>query len=120
VDLLPTFAGLAGNQIPSWTDGVPLPYLGGVEDMDRAVYTVEAKRSSAFRPFKKATIALRKGDYKLIYYTGYEAEDAFELYDLREDAEELEDLYPSKPVFAKRMKEELLEALLAANKPYLK
>lgn len=120
VDLLPTFAGLAGNQVPSWTDGVPLPYLGGVEDMDRAVYTVEAKRSSAFRPFKKATIALRKGDYKLIYYTGYEAEDAFELYDLREDAEELEDLYPSKPVFAKRMMEELLEALLAANKPYLK
>ncbi|MDO9303404.1 MAG: sulfatase-like hydrolase/transferase, partial [Anaerolineales bacterium] len=97
VDLLPTFAQLAGKPIPSWCDGKPLPSLGGAEDWERVTYTVEAKLNSAFEPLTKATIALQKGNQKLIYYTGYEAEDSFELYDLSEDAEELENLYPAKP-----------------------
>ena len=48
--------------------------------------------------------------------TGYEAEDSFELYDLSENIEELHDLYPDQPAFAKQMKEELLEAFFEANK----
>jgi arylsulfatase A-like enzyme len=120
VDLLPTFAQLAGQPLPIWTEGKPLPGLGGAEDSERSTFVVEAKLSSASGPLTKATIALRKGNYKLIYYTGYEMEDTFELYDLGEDAEELEDLYPAKPAFAKQMKDELLEAFFASNQPYMK
>ncbi len=120
VDILPTLADLAGNPIPPWCDGMPLPGLGGGEDLERGTYTVEAQRSSAFGSLKKSTIALRKGNHKLIYYTGYEAEDSFELYDLSEDNEELENLYPAKPAHAKKMKDELLEALFAADRPYTK
>ncbi len=120
VDLLPTFASLAGKQIPSWTEGVPLPYLGGDEDMERGIYTVEAKLSSAFVPLSRATVTFQKGSHKLIYYTGYEAEDTFELYDLSDDVEELKDLYPSNPGFSKKMKDELLETFFAANKPYMR
>lgn len=120
VDLLPSLLQIAGKPIPAWSEGKLLPGLGGKEDMQRSIYVVEAKSNPAHRPLKKATIAMRKGNYKLIYYTGYEANDSFELYDLDSDTEELTDLYPDQPAFAKPMKEELLDTLLTADKPYSK
>jgi hypothetical protein len=68
----------------------------------------------------KSTIVMRKDGYKLIYYTGYEAEDTFELYDLNTDIEELDDLYPRDPAIAKMLREELLDSLSDADKPYKK
>jgi hypothetical protein len=56
----------------------------------------------------------------LIYYSGYEAEASFELYDLENDYEELEDLYPSQPSFLKALKDELLEKMDSVNKKYRK
>jgi choline-sulfatase len=120
VDVLPTLTQLIGKPIPDWSEGSVLPGLGGDADDARSIFVVEAKLNSAFAPLTKATVAMRKGNYKLIYYTGYEAEDSFELYDLGEDVEELEDLYPAKPSFAALLEEELLESLFEANKPYRK
>lgn len=76
--------------------------------------------NSSFAPLTRATVALRKGNHKLIYYTGYEAQDTFELFDLESDIEELTDLYPAQPAVLKLMKQELLDSLSDANKPYLK
>jgi phosphoribosyl-ATP pyrophosphohydrolase len=42
------------------------------------------------------------------------------LYDLAEDGEEMRDLYPEGPAIAKKLREELLETLLAADTPYIK
>jgi len=120
VDLLPTLTQLTGRPIPNWCEGTLLPGLGGKEGERRSIFVVEAKMNSAFRPLTMATVAIRKGNHKLIHYTGYEAEDSFELYDLSEDREELEDLYPGQPSFANQLKEELLESLFKANKPYIK
>jgi arylsulfatase A-like enzyme len=120
VDVLPTLAQLAGKPIPAWCEGKLLPGLGGEEDLQRSIYVVEAKSNPAHRPLRRATIAMRSGNHKLIYYTGYEPEDSFELYDLEADIEELTDLYPDQPAFAKPMKEELLDTLLTADKPYSK
>jgi len=120
VDLLPTLTGLAGKPTPSWVEGKPLPGLGGVEDYERGTFTIEAKMNSSFAPLTRATVALRKGNHKLIYYTGYEAQDTFELFDLELDIEELTDLYPAQPAVLKLMKQELLDSLSDANKPYLK
>ena len=61
-----------------------------------------------------------QGHHKLIYYTGYEAEDSFELYDLEVDLEEMNDLVPSLPAFGKRMKEELLDTISKVNAPFEK
>jgi hypothetical protein len=36
------------------------------------------------------------------------------------DVEELEDLYPAQPAIAKHLREELLDSLLDADKPYIK
>jgi arylsulfatase A-like enzyme len=120
VDILPTLMQLLGKPIPPQSQGQPLPGFGGVDDFERITFTVEAKRNPAFAPLKKATVAMRKGHHKLIYYTGYGGEDSFELYDLYEDLEELHDLYPEGPVIAGKLREELLESLLAADKQYIK
>jgi arylsulfatase A-like enzyme len=115
VDVLPTLLHLAGRNIPDWCEGKLLPGFGGAEDVERSSFSVEAKLNPAFAPIKKGTIAMRKGKYKLIYYTGYEKTDSFELYDLENDLEELTDLYPSEPSIASAMREELLAKFHAAD-----
>jgi arylsulfatase A-like enzyme len=121
VDILPTLLHLAGKPIPAWCDGKVLPGLGGEEDFERSTFTVEAKLNPAFAPLKTATIAMQKGNYKMIYYTGYfGGEDSYELYNHAEDLEELHDLYKSEKAIAKQMKDELLERLHTADKEFIK
>jgi arylsulfatase A-like enzyme len=120
VDILPTLLYLTGHSIPDWTEGVLLPELGGVNNTERSLFTVEAKKNSAHAVLAKATVAMVKNNYKMIYYTGYESEDSFELYDLADDYEELEDLYPAQPSFSKALKDELLEKLNSINEKYRK
>lgn len=120
VDMLPTVAQLTGSPLPAWAEGRLLPGLGGMEDYDRSTFTVEAKKVSSFAPLGIATVAMRKGAHKLVYYTGYESEDSFELYDLESDIEEMSDLYSAQPAVAKKLKEELLDTFLDVNKPYMK
>jgi arylsulfatase A-like enzyme len=120
VDVLPTLLHLTGRPVPDWAEGVLLPALGGTEDMERGVFTLEAKGNRAYTPIIQATVAMVKGNYKMIYYAGYESEDSFELYDLENDYEELEDLYPAQPSFSKALKDELLEKLNSVNAKYRK
>jgi len=120
VDVLPTLLHATGQPNVDWTEGTLLPILGGKDDPQRSTYSVEAKNNAAYAALTKATIAMIKSNYKMIYYTGYEPEDSFEVYDLESDYEELNDLYPSQPSFAKQMKDELLEKLDSVNAPYRK
>ena len=120
VDLLPTLLHLAGKPAPDWTEGRLLPGLGGSEDLERPTFTIEAKANRAYAPLTTATVAMVRGAYKLIYYTGYEKEDTFELYDLQNDYEELNDLYVHQPALAKPLEEELIETLNSANARYPK
>jgi arylsulfatase A-like enzyme len=120
VDVLPTLLHLAGRDLPDWAEGTLLPGLGGTYDPDRATFTVEAKTNPAYAPLTRATVAMIKDRYKLIFYTGYEQDDSFELYDLGNDYEELHDLYPAGPAFARALREELLEKLNSENSRYQK
>jgi arylsulfatase A-like enzyme len=115
VDLLPTLLHLIGQEIPAWCEGRGLPKLSGLEDPERAIYSIEAKSNSAFAPLTKVTIAMRRNNHKLIYYTGYGFEPWFELYDMDIDPEELTDLYPSAPSFASSLRDELMTALEQSN-----
>ena len=119
VDILPTLSQITHGSVPDWSEGKVLPGLGGVEDVERSVFTVDAKSNSAFQPLKKATFAMRRGEYKLIYYTGYEFDDFFELYDVHNDPEEVMDLYRSNPSILKSMKVELLHTIDQQNKRLL-
>ncbi len=115
VDLLPTILHLTGQEIPAWSEGIVLPKLGGMDDPERSVYTVEAKSNSAFAPLSKITVAMRKNNHKLIHYSGYTADPWYELYDMDADPEELTDLYPSAPAFAAGLRDELMTSLEHAN-----
>jgi arylsulfatase A-like enzyme len=120
IDILPTLLQLTGQQIPDWCEGTILPpFNGSGYDADRSIYVVEAKKNSKFRPLENATIAMVKGDYKLVYYFGYEEYDGvFELYDLANDPEELEDLYTVRTSTASTMEDELRAKLEEVNAPY--
>lgn len=118
VDVLPTLLHLVGESPPAWCEGQILPGLGGVDDPERSTFSVEAKANPAFAPINKGTFAMQKGQFKLIYYTGYEAEDTFEFYDHETDSEELNDLYPQQPAIAKTMRDELLGKISDVNRHF--
>jgi choline-sulfatase len=120
VDILPTILSLTGHPIPEGVEGRVLPGLGGQEAKDRAIFSVEAKESSAFGPLYRASISMVVGAKKIIYYKGYkEYPDTFELYDLQEDPDENLDIFATDTVTAARMKEELLANLNRADQPYI-
>jgi len=117
VDVLPTILKILGQDLPPFMDGKILPGFGGEDDYERSIFSIEAKRNSALLPLTQASISMIKGHKKLIHYLGYAGyEDSFELYNLQDDIEELNDLFNQDIVSASIMKDELLEALVSANR----
>ncbi len=116
VDLAPTLFTLSGVTPSIKFDGELLPGLGGVQNHDRALFSMEASQNPSFAPVTKAVISMRRGDHKIIAYPGYEDVDGrFELYHLAEDPQELRDLSADDSALLKTMREELLDNLAQAN-----
>jgi arylsulfatase A-like enzyme len=116
-DIVPTLLTLIGREVPSWCDGEILSgYTMDIgNERSKPVFTIEAKSNSAFAPLHRATISMRKGASKLIYYTGYGFDDWFELYNIESDPEELQNLYADNAA-SRILREELLWYLEASNK----
>jgi len=111
-DVLPTLLHLAGLTVPDWCEGEILPGISGTSGSSgRPIFSVEAKENSAFLPLNKVIVAMRKDKYKLICYRGYDVEDQFELFDVDNDLEEMDDLYARLPQVASTMRDELLAHL---------
>jgi len=117
IDLLPTLLQIAGKKPSTNLEGKILPGLGGSEE-SRSLFSMEAKECSSFGSLANgATISMIKGEHKLIYYTGYpKRPDTFELYNLKEDMDEMKDLYLLDLVTASQMKKELLDTFEANRK----
>jgi arylsulfatase A-like enzyme len=109
VDVLPTLLQVAGQSLPGWCEGQVLPGFNGPSPLsDRSVFAVEAKQNPKMAPLQKATYAMMKEPYKLIYYTGYPGfDEVYELYNLEEDPEELVNLYSSSDPVASSLIDEL-------------
>ncbi len=122
IDIVPTILSIAGKEISPDFDGRVLPGLGGEADEDRPIISIVAVDNSAFSPLKKAVITMRKRQYKLFAYLGYEKgyDNFFELYDLEADPEELNDLSSNAEAVLSAMKDELFTYLNEANKPFEK
>jgi arylsulfatase A-like enzyme len=123
VDLLPTILKIAGQEIPRWVEGKLLPGFESTEDANvaRSIFPLMARENAAFRPITHATFTIIKGGYELFFYTGYPGhDDLFELYHLDEDPDELQNLFSKDITTAAHMKEELLEAIEAANRNFQK
>jgi arylsulfatase A-like enzyme len=123
VDLLPTLLHISGLDIPNWCEGEILPGYKIETDHQRITFSMDLKHSSAFGYLSPITLAMYQGDYKIIHYKGYGREgDAFhdglfELYNLKEDPEEMNNLIEEEKVIAKKMQDNLLEAYNRANGP---
>ena len=118
VDLVPTIATLTGNPIPEWSEGRLLPRLGGTED-DRGVFSMDAKMNSSFGPLHNYSISLTRDRHRLVHYSyPRDQYEKLEFYDLESDPDELRDLYPMDPSLARLMKDELLQKILEANRPF--
>ncbi len=121
VDILPTLMHLTGRPIPTWTEGRILPPYAQDHPSDRSLFVVEAKNNPRMKPLRKATVAMIKGDFKLIHYRGYEGYDGvYELYNLHDDPEELNDLYPAHPSIAAEYQQELLAMIAEKDEPFTK
>lgn len=123
VDLLPTLLHVVGQEPANWSEGMVLPpYSNQSQGEERNIYVMEAKKNAKYAPLKTATVALIKGGYKLMNVFGYSdlgGEERVELFDLRNDPEELVDLYSVKRETAQEMLNELKGKLAEVNEPYL-
>jgi arylsulfatase A-like enzyme len=111
VDLLPTLTLAAGGAAPDWGEGQSLPGLGGPSEPDRSIFMMDAKENHSRAAMDRASFAMRKRQYKLHLFRGYEqyrVRDKFELYDLENDPEELEDLYTETSMLHRELRDELL------------
>ena len=122
-DLLPTLLHVTDQKPAGWTEGIVLPpFASQKPDPERSVFVVQAEKSEQHRPLTIATIAIRKGDYKLMYFYGYEelgpGGERIELYNLKDDPEELNDLYDVEKEIAGELLNELKAKLEEMNAPY--
>jgi arylsulfatase A-like enzyme len=123
VDLLPTLLQVTGQKQAGWSEGVVLPPFSTSHDTGRSVYVLQARKSGESNPIHEATIALIKEQYKLMYFFGYKqlgaGNERLELYDVRNDPEELNDLATSKKEITSELLREIKSKLSDVNQPYL-
>ncbi len=130
IDILPTLLQVTGQHIPDWCEGEVLPPFSSADpDNQRSIFVLDAKNNDKFAPLETATFSIRKGQYKLMYYLGYEGyHQRLEVYNLEDDPEELinlapsveaiEDLPPPERDFVKTLFNELQKKIQAVNEPY--
>jgi arylsulfatase A-like enzyme len=120
VDVLPSLLHFAGRAIPDWCEGRTLPDgQGGTSSHERSIFAIEAKRNAAQGLLSKGTVSLRRGQHKLIHYFGYDGlPETYELYDLENDPEELENLHNADGDIDRDLRKEIADKLVSVNQLY--
>jgi len=125
IDVLPTMLKVTGQPTADWAEGRVLPpFAESAPAPTRSIFALEATDSKDTEPLGPATVMLVKGKYKLTYYFGYqeiaETGPFFELFDLEDDPEELNDIYVPDSEIAQVLQKELLEKIEEVDRPYRK
>ncbi|MCP4416646.1 MAG: sulfatase-like hydrolase/transferase, partial [Chloroflexi bacterium] len=112
VDLLPTILHITGQPIPSELEGQILPNFAPNSSVgkQRSIFALEAKSNPKSGPLNNATIAIIKEQYKLVHYIG-DYTKRFELFDLSNDPEEMNDLFERNLAITAVLQEELDEKI---------
>jgi arylsulfatase A-like enzyme len=123
-DVLPTLLHVTGQPRAAWVEGLVLPPFSNLNSsQSRDIYSLRAKKNGKYEPLTIATIALVKEEYKLMYCFGYEqlgvGEERIELYDIKNDPEELNDLSSVKRETTTELLNELKQKLAEVDEPYL-
>ncbi len=115
IDIPATILDLAGIPVPRWMEGRSLvPLMRGERLPPRPAFSMnlETNRSRGGHPITKGTIAVWEGDYKLIYYM--KKKKAL-LFNLKEDPDELDNLFEREPETGRRLLALITENLARAN-----
>ncbi len=125
VDILPTLAKVSNLTIPEWTEGRVLPpYSDNNNETEKGVFALEASDSIDTQPLNPASVMMVKGKYKITYYFGYQElgdhGPLFEVFDLQNDPEELNNIFTENSKICKDLKDELLEKIKEVDAPYQK
>jgi arylsulfatase A-like enzyme len=124
VDVLPTLLHITGQKPANWSEGILLPPFSAVQDSERSIYVLQARKNPKYGPITEATTALIKGQYKLMDFIGYSKlgpqGERIELYDIRNDPEELNDLSTLKRETTVELLSELKQKLAEVNLPHQK
>jgi arylsulfatase A len=106
-DVMPTVCDIAGAPIPEQTDGISfLPTLKGEVQAEHE-YLYWEFDENIYRRKNNYKQAVRKGDWKGIYYID---EDKFELYNLKQDLSETNELSARYPEIVKEIEAIMKEA----------
>lgn len=125
IDILPTLLHVTGQPPANWAEGIVLPpYSSGYPSEARSIYILEAQANKKNSPLITVTVALIKGSYKLMYFLGYEElggpdSERIELYDIKNDPEELNDLSSSQRETTAELLNEIKQKLAEVDEPYL-
>ena len=118
MDLMPTFADLAGIKVDHEIDGkslVPIWLEGKKGDRERTLIWV--RREGNFRHQGRCYYAIRQGDWKLLQNHPFEP---MQLVNLRDDPEEQKPLPASHPQARKLMTRLMAHIQKAGNKAWQK
>jgi arylsulfatase A-like enzyme len=122
VDIFPTLLHLSGMSKPDWCEGEVLPGIREEETVtDRSVFCVEAKSNPKYAPLRKRTVSLIKDHYKLVHYCGYKEYgdgDTYEMYNLNDDPEELNNIYSSRKSVASDLQALLNDQLIKVSRHF--
>jgi arylsulfatase A-like enzyme len=114
IDISATILDYAGVTIPPWVEGRSLrPLLERNDIKQRPIFSMnlEKNRARGYR-IEKGTVAIWKGDYKLIHFL---EENQSLLFNLMEDPDELYDLFNKEPEVAQHLLDLIKENLRRAN-----
>ncbi len=122
VDVVPTLLHVTGQPTPDLCEGAVLPTFSDAPAAERDVFSLEAKLNNSVAPLTVGTTAFYHGPHKLVHYMGYEnspaAEGYYELFNLANDPEELENLIDTDKTTAREMKEQLAQKVDEVNQPF--
>ncbi len=114
IDIPATILDIAGIRVPSWMEGRSLlPLTKGEKLPPRHVFSMNfEKNPSRGQQITSGTIALWEGDYKLIHYL---EKNKSLLFNLKDDPDELNNLFDSEPERGRRMLGVILDNLGEVN-----
>ena len=96
IDLMPTFVEVSGATYPAEVDGTPIQAMEGVS-LSAALRGAPVERSAALGFEHHGNLALRDGPWKIVSTWRRQQPISWELYDMRADRSELEDLSEKHP-----------------------
>jgi arylsulfatase A-like enzyme len=120
LDIIPTLLHLTGKTQPSILEGTVLPPFTEY-DPYRSVFSMDARNNPPEEKLSLYTAMIRKGPYKFTQYFGYKQlpnkKDYFELYNLEEDPEELDNLVDKETEIARELRSELDKKIAEKDQP---